>query len=177
MTLLRLVVLLLWPGVVMAGTDFGALTPEERRILDEEIRGILVENPILLNGLHGIPQATYPAPAYEEEIAADHALIARHADALFDDDLPGFGDPDAENMIALFTADGCADCMRAEDDLRALSDGYDLKVMLIDRGEHGDLADALGVGELPFYVMPRMMIQGHMPAPVLARYLEKGTGQ
>lgn len=178
MRLLRLVVVvLLWPGVAMAGTDFRALTPEERRVLHAGIRAVILENPLLVKDLHPTPQSEFPAPTYEEEIAADHALIARHADALFDDDLPGFGNPNAESVIAIFTSDNCADCARAEDDLRALSDTYDVRIMLIDQGTHGDLADALGVGELPFYVMPRMMIQGHMPAAILAGYIEKGTGQ
>ncbi|KPP85488.1 MAG: hypothetical protein HLUCCO07_00180 [Rhodobacteraceae bacterium HLUCCO07] len=177
MKLLLGIVVLLWPGVAMAETDFRALTDAERRILGAEIREVILENPSLVSGLSLTLQSPYPAPAYEEEIAADHALIARHADALFDDDLPGFGSPTADNIIALFTAEDCPACAEAERDLRSLSESYDLKVMLIDRGAHGDLADALEVGELPFYVMPRMMIQGHMPAPVLAGYLENGTGQ
>ncbi len=169
--------LLFWTGPALAETDFRALTDAERQVLRAEIRAVILGNPSLINELIGVPQATYPTPAYEEEIAADHALIARHADALFDGDLPGFGDPDASMKIALFIADECPDCQRAKEELLELSKGYNVKVMLIDRNAHGDLADALGVGDLPFYVMPRMMIQGHMPAPVLTRYLEDGTGQ
>ncbi|MEZ5715440.1 MAG: hypothetical protein R3D85_09845 [Paracoccaceae bacterium] len=167
-----LLILVLAAAPAAAGTDFTALTPAERAIFHAEIRAVLLAH----------PELTRPAPPvqpdlYAEDVASDLALIGAETARLFAPDLPGFGPPGAANRIALFTGPDCPDCARAEAELRDLAQGHDLRVTLFDRAAQPDLAARLGVDTLPFYVLPKMMLRGHMPAPVLARYLDNRTGQ
>ena len=80
-------------------------------------------------------------------------------------------------LFAVFVGPDCPDCARAVDDLRALAENHSLWVQVFDRKLQPGLADRLGVDTLPFYVFPRMMLRGAIPAPVIARYLDRGTGQ
>ncbi|UYV38842.1 hypothetical protein N4R57_07390 [Rhodobacteraceae bacterium D3-12] len=164
------------PITAFCDTRFDALDAEERRILQAEIRAVLLASPEVLQG--PAPKATADlAPGYDAEISDDHALINTHQDALFAPTLPGVGKPDAALRIALLIGPNCPACARAEADLRDLAKTYDLRLFLVDTRSHPNLAKALGADTLPFYVMPRMMLRGHMPRPVLDRYLQNATGQ
>lgn len=157
----------------LAETDFSALSTAEERILRAELRDILAGLPHLLPAARQQPASPDAAAraAYADAVASDRARIARHAGALFAPDLPGFGAPDARHVIALFTRPDCPDCARAQADLRQLADAQDLRVTLLDLDTHADLAAALELDIAPFYVLPGMMLRGHVPAVVLTRYL------
>jgi hypothetical protein len=167
--------LLLAAAPTAAGTDFTALTPAERALFHAEIRAVLLAHPELARPAPPVPPAQ--PDLYAEDVASDLALIGVETARLFAPDLPGFGPSGAANRIALFTGPDCPDCARAEAELRDLAARHDLRVTLFDRAARPDLAARLGVDTLPFYVLPKMMLRGHMPAPVLARYLDRRTGQ
>ena len=166
-----LAALVLWPGAALAQTDFTALTPEERAIFRDEIRAVLLDNPELAR-----PRAPAARDIYAADIDSDLSLIRAHRAALFGPALPKLGPADAKVAIALFTGPDCPACARAIADLRALAETRALRVHLIHTETHAGLARAMGVDTLPFYVFPKMMLRGHMPAPVIARYLDQGTG-
>ncbi len=156
-------------GGALADTDFTALAPTERAIFHAEIREALL----------GLPRAALPdapPPAinlYQDAIDRDLARLADRDTALFGPHLPGFGPADAAQRIALFTAPDCPDCARAEAELRALADTFDLRVTLLDMDTHADLARALELDLAPSYVLPDMMLRGHIPPIVLERYLSE----
>lgn len=156
------------PG--LAETDFSALTPAERAIFHNEIRQVLLTMPELLPAATPRP-APQPAEIYADNIAADHARIDAHSDALFSHRLPGFGPAGAKFTIALFTRANCPSCARAEADLRDLAQTHDLRVTLLDMRRHRELAEALGLDIAPSYVLPDMMLRGALPPIVLKRYL------
>lgn len=151
-----------------AETDFTDLTPTERAIFHSEIREALL-------GLPDLTQRIAPPPIdpYADAVENDLARIKAQADRLFAPDLPGFGPKDAAQTIALLTRSDCAPCTLAEADLRKLAKGRDLRVTLIDMDENPDLVQALELDLAPSYVLPDMMLRGHMPAIVLKRYLTR----
>ncbi|HKK86792.1 MAG TPA: glutaredoxin family protein [Roseovarius sp.] len=149
-----------------AETDFTDLTPTERTIFYAEIREALLGLPDLKDRI-----APPPIDPYAGAVADDLARIEAQAARLFAKDLPGFGAPDAARTIALLTRSDCAACDLAEADLRELAETHDLRVTLIDMDANPDLAQALGLDLTPSYVLPDMMLRGHMPAIVLQRYL------
>jgi len=164
------VALALVASLVRAESDFSALTPQERAIFHAEIRAVLLAN----------PEIAAPKPValgYGDDIARDLNLIAAHAEALFDPSLAGFGRLGASQRIALFIGPECSDCDRAIADLKALASTYDMRVTVHDIEPQNRLAQNIGVDTLPFYVFPKMMLRGHMPAVVLERYLTNRTGQ
>lgn len=129
-----------------------------------------------LERLRALAAPAPPAAAdiYAEEIAADRALLAAEAGALFDSARPGLGPADAPVAIALFTGPGCAACAPATAELEELATRLGVRAVLIDTG--ADPADAalmrrLGLDLLPSYALPWGMIRGAMPAVVLERYL------
>ena len=151
-----------------AETDFTDLSPTERAILHNELREVLLSVPQLL------PDA--PAPQidpYKDAVADDLTRLSEREEALYGTHLPGFGPPDAALTIALFTAPDCPECDRAQADLRILADTHDLRVTLIDITEQADLARALELDMAPSYVLPDMMLRGHIPPIVLERYLSR----
>lgn len=139
-----------------------------RMALGAEIRALLLDEPDIVD------RALNPPTAYETAVSDDLARLAALAPRLFDPAGPGFGAPGAALQIALFIGADCADCTRAADDLRALSATHDLRVTLHDRDADSAaaaLAADLGLTESPAYVLPGMMLQGHIPPMVLERYL------
>ncbi|NUH66308.1 disulfide bond formation protein DsbA [Sulfitobacter sp. S0837] len=77
--------------------------------------------------------------------------------------------------LALFTADDCAECMAAARELKDLTDTYGLTFIQHDLStpQAAAWAAQLGLDEAPFYVLPNMILRGHMPAVVLQKYLAK----
>ncbi|MDQ2092547.1 glutaredoxin family protein [Rhodalgimonas zhirmunskyi] len=167
--------LALAPLPLWAETNFTALSSAERAIFRAEIRAVLMDNPEL--AIPDRPASVQDAPLYEDDIASDLKLIAENRAALFSPSLPGFGPDDAPQTLALFIGPDCPTCDAAEAELRDLAARHDVRVSLIDVTDHADLARRMTAEELPFYVLPKMMLRGHMPAPVLERYLSQGTGQ
>lgn len=158
-----------------ADTDFRALDDAERAVLRDEIRAVLMANPELARPAPRTPPGG--SELYADDIAGDLKLIEENREALFSPELPGFGPLGAANRIALFIGPNCPACKRAEADLRGLAKAHDLRVSLIDASTHAELARRMTAEGLPFYVLPKMMLRGHMPAAILDRYLSQGTGQ
>lgn len=153
-------------------TDFTSLSARERAIFHDQIRIVLMAYPELAR-----PDPVAPVDLYAEDIANDLALIDANRNALFSPSLPAFGNPESETLVALFVGADCPACDQARATLKALAASHDLRVTLIDAGQHAELADRLGVDTLPFYVFPKMMLRGDMPATVLETYIDRGTGQ
>ncbi|WP_306154965.1 glutaredoxin family protein [Roseovarius sp. MMSF_3281] len=149
-----------------AGTDFTDLTPTERAVFHAEIREALLGLPDLTDKI-----APPPIDPYADAIEDDLARIEAKAARLFAPGLPGFGPKDARQTIALMVRPDCPECARAKAELRKLAETHDLRVTLIDITENPDLAQALDLDLAPSYVLPDMMLRGHMPAIVLQRYL------
>lgn len=145
-----------WPD-----TDLMALTPAERAALGTEVRALLLAEPKIVE-----PALTPPSPATQEirqEIEDDQQLLH----ALAPDILAG-------RQIALFIGEECAECDRAVKELDELSKDYGAKFMLHDTNDAASaaLAAKLGMTDLPFYVLPDMILRGHIPQVVLPRYLD-----
>ena|SRR6056297_766510 len=151
-----------------AETDFTDLTPTERAVFHSEIREALL-------GLPDLPERISPPPInpYADAVEDDLARIKAQANRLFAPDLPGFGPKDATQTIALLTRADCAACATAEAELRDLAETHALRVTLIDMDENAGLVQALELDLAPSYVLPDMMLRGHMPAVVLKRYLSR----
>jgi protein-disulfide isomerase len=141
----------------------------ERAALGAEIRALLLAEPEIA------ARALTPPSAFEEAVSADMERLTRLAPQLFDPAQAGFGAADAALRIAFFTADDCADCARAEADLRALAASHDLRVSVFSMADAAarDLAARLELTETPAYVLPDMMLQGHIPHVILERYLAR----
>ena len=77
--------------------------------------------------------------------------------------------------MALFTSDDCAACSDAVRELSSLTRTYGLTFIQhnIDTPQTAAWAAQLGLDEAPFYVLPNMILRGHMPAVVLQKYLRK----
>lgn len=149
-----------------AETDFTDLTATERAVFHAEIREALLGLPDLTEQI-----APPPINLYADAVESDLARIKSQAKRLFAPGLPGFGPKDAAQTVALLTRPACPDCARAEAELRELAKTHDLRVTLIDITKNPDLAQALELDLAPSYVLPDMMLRGHMPAVVLDRYL------
>jgi hypothetical protein len=149
-----------------ADTDFTDLTRAERAIFHAEIREALL-------GLPDLTDKITPPPIdhYADAVENDLARIEAQANRLFAPGLPGFGPADAAQSIALLVRPDCPECTRAMEDLRTLVQTHDLRVTLIDITENPDLAQTLDLDLAPSYVLPDMMLRGHMPGVVLQRYL------
>ena len=76
--------------------------------------------------------------------------------------------------MALFVGADCSSCARAVSELSALSKDYDATFILHDtrNDDTAKLAKALGMTDVPFYVLPDMILRGHIPQIVLPRYLK-----
>jgi hypothetical protein len=159
-------VLILAATAAQAQPLFDAAT---RATLGAEIRALLLEEPGI------VARALTPPGAYDAAVAADLDRLTQLAPRLFATDHPGFGAADAARRIAFFTTDDCADCAAAEADLRDLAATHDLRVTVFALSDPAarDLAAQLGLTETPAYVLPGMMLQGHMPPMVLDRYLRR----
>lgn len=154
---------------LQARADTPAFTPQDRAALGAEIRRLLLDEPEL------VTRALTPPSAYEQAVSDDIARLDRLAPRLFDPAHEGFGPATAERRIALFTAEDCADCDRAAADLRTMAEPHDLRVTLFRLSDQdaAALAAELELTDLPAYVLPRMMLQGHIPPVVLERYLTR----
>jgi len=144
--------------------------PAGRAVLGAEIRALLLDEPDLIDRI------VNPPSAFAQAVSADISRLDTLAPRLFDAGVEGFGPAGAALQIALFIRKDCTDCAQAEADLLALQADHDLRVTLHrfdDNGPGAALAEALELSQAPSYVLPDMMIQGHMPPIVLKRYLSR----
>ena len=141
----------------------------ERAALGAEIRALLLAEPEI------VARALTPPSAFEAAVSADMERLTRLAPQLFDPAQAGFGAADAALRLAFFTAEDCADCAQAEAELRALAASHDLRVNVFSQEDATarDLAATLELSETPAYVLPDMMLQGHIPPVILERYLAR----
>ena len=146
----------------IAQTDFTAMTQAERAAFGVEVRALLMDEPSLAADEMAGPN--YAAEAYRDEADADLALL----NDLSSEVLEG-------SSIALFVSPDCPTCVIAERELIDISNRYGIKFKLHDMSTPATiaLAERLGMAEAPFYVMPTMILRGHMPDIVLVRYLTK----
>ena len=152
-----------------AQADPLGFTPQDRAALGTEIRSLLLDEPEL------VARALAPPSAFQAAVDDDIARLERLAPQLFDPAREGFGPATAERRIALFVADDCPDCDRAAADLRAMAEPHDLRVTLFRLSDPAAaaLAAELELADMPAYVLPQMMLQGHIPPVVLERYLTR----
>ena len=146
----------------VAQTDFSAMTQAERTAFGAEVRALLMDEPKLAADAMAGPN--YAAEAYRDEADADLALLNDLSAAVLEG-----------SSIALFIAPDCLACVDAERELDDISKRYDIKFKIHDMSNPATfaLAERLGIGEAPFYVMPTMILRGHIPDIVLVRYLTK----
>ena len=143
-----------------AAQESASLTDLPRATFETELRAALLANAdVIAAALQG------PSPAAEEmraQIDDDLTLLAKLAPALLQGD-----------DIALFTEPGCPSCDLAEQELIEISGSYGTTFILHDLStpEAADWAAALGLQSAPFYVLPDMILNGHMPKIVLQKYL------
>ncbi|MEH6507216.1 MAG: disulfide bond formation protein DsbA [Sulfitobacter litoralis] len=145
---------------VVAQTDFGALTDAERLAFGTELRALLRAEPELVAA--AVTPPNYAAEAYQEKAKADLDLIASLTRQVL-----------AGTQIALFTGEDCTDCANALEEIKAISNTYDVtfKHHVMSDPASAALAEQLGMTDVPFYVMPDRILRGHMPDIVLRRYL------
>lgn len=144
-----------------AGADeLGALGPAERAAFDAEMRAaILANGDFIAKALAG------PQPAQSEMrqyIQDDLTLLERLAPDLL-----------AGHAVALFTAQDCETCATAAEELYEITERYGLTFIQHDlqAPQSARWATALGLDTAPFYVLPKMILNGHMPPVVLEKHL------
>ena len=145
-------------GAQAQGLD---LTARERAAFRAEVRAFLMDEPALLRrALEGASVASSEMSALA---ADDLATLQRLGPPLLDG-----------ADIALVTAADCPACDRAKAELSDLSRDYGATFTLHDRTEAAALAlaQALEIDTVPFYVLPGMVVRGHVPPVVLRRYLD-----
>lgn len=149
--------------------DPALFTPQERAALGAEIRKLLLDEPDLM------ARALAPPSPYQAAVDDDMARLERLGPRLFDPAQDGFGPVTAQRRIALFTDEDCTDCDQALADLRAMAAVHDLRVTLFSLSDPdaAALAADLELSDMPAYVLPQMMLQGHIPPVVLDRYLTR----
>ncbi len=145
-----------------AQTDLGAMTPPERAAFNAEMRAALFAFPEVIAEALAAPD--YGAAANRQAAADDLDLIKELSSQVL-------GGAD----IALFTARGCAPCVTAQNELQTVTERTGTTFALHDmsRPEGAALAARFGIPDAPFYVMPDMVLRGHMPAVVLEKYLRR----
>lgn len=148
-------------GPGWAETDIFNLTAAERAAFRAEVRALLLAEPQIVDRALNPPNPA--AQEIRQEIDDDLRLLQ----ALAPEILGG-------RQIALFIGADCAECARAADELEAISKDCGAEFILHDTRNPASaaLADRLGMTDLPFYVLPGMILRGHIPAVVLPRYLD-----
>jgi len=136
------------------------LAPSERAAFGAEVRALLLDEPgIVARALRG------PDP-YAAEIASDLALIADHADRLFDPGAPHLLGDTGPVALAVFASQDSATAAELDDFARARG----LRIALHPPAENADLMQALTLDTVPSYVFPGVMVRGAVPPVVLDRY-------
>ncbi|MDX1782183.1 MAG: hypothetical protein R3256_12825 [Thalassovita sp.] len=160
-------------AALLAGPSFAdgpsLFSAEERAAFGQELRNALMDDPEPVRRALNPPRPSI----YRDEIDNDRARLQAAAGQLFDPAATRIGSPEAEKMLALFLRPDCPDCDKAKSDLAQLADTIDLRVTFFDMEEDADLAAGIGVDMAPSYVLPRMIVRGHVPAAVIAKYLSK----
>ena len=147
---------------VAAQSDFGELTAKEMAAFGAELRALLLEEPQIVAA--AMAPRNYAAEAMQDAADADLALIGALAEQVLED-----------ADIALFVSADCVPCEKAITELQDVSDTSSATFKLHDMSDPdaAALAAKLGMTEAPFYVLPNMILRGHMPSIVLTKYLTR----
>ena len=100
-----------------AAADLEDMTDDERAAFREEVRSYLLENPEVLMEAIGILEQRQA----EAQVAADEALVAEHASALFEDGVSWVGgNPEGDLTVVEFLDYRCGYCRRAHPEINDL---------------------------------------------------------
>ena len=147
------------PAVLAALTlaqPAGADEPTARDAFETELRAaVLANGDVIAKALAGPTQM-------QRHIQNDLLLLDRLAPDLL-----------AGHPIALFTAEDCETCATAAHELTAITKRYGITFIQHDLShpQPARWATALGLTDAPFYVLPEMILNGHMPPIVLEKHL------
>ena len=102
--------------------DISAMTEAEREAFGQEVRDYLMENPqVILDAVTALEEQQA-----DQQAAADEALVADNAEAIFDDGYSWVGgNPDGDITVVEFLDYRCGYCRRAAEEVEQLiaSDG------------------------------------------------------
>ena len=151
------------PAVVAAlalALPAGADEPAARDAFETELRAaILANGDVIAKALAGPSQM-------QRHIQNDLSLLDRLAPDLL-----------AGHPIAFFTAENCESCATAVKELTAITERYGITFIQHDLShpQPARWAAALGLTNAPFYVLPEMILNGHMPPVALEKHLSPNT--
>tara|TARA_R110002049_G_scaffold10127_1_gene50149 strand:+ start:112274 stop:112771 length:498 start_codon:yes stop_codon:yes gene_type:complete len=147
-------------GSAQADTDFSAMTAAERQVFETELRAAILAAPEIV--AQALAQDNPAAGEMRQYIDDDLALLTRLAPRIL-----------SGNDLALVVRGNCPDCARAQSEIQDISNTSGASFILhdLDDPEVAAWAAELRMDEAPFYVLPQMILRGHMPAVVLLRYL------
>ncbi len=134
----------------------GADEPSARDAFETELRAaVLANGDVIAKALAGPTQM-------QRHIQNDLLLLDRLAPDLL-----------AGHPIALFTAEDCETCATAAHELTAITKRYGITFIQHDLShpQPARWATALGLTDAPFYALPKMILNGHMPPIVLEKHL------
>ncbi|MFG6516539.1 disulfide bond formation protein DsbA [Sulfitobacter sp. 1A13496] len=134
----------------------GADEPSARDAFETELRAaVLANGDVIAKALAGPTQM-------QQHIQNDLSLLEQLAPDLL-----------AGHPIALFTAKDCETCAPAVHELTAITNRYGTTFIQHDLShpQPARWAAALGLTDAPFYVLPEMILNGHMPPIVLEKHL------
>jgi hypothetical protein len=140
--------------------DLSALGPTARAAFNAEMRAAILANGDVIARALAEPQ---PARSeMQQYIQDDLTLLERLAPDLL-----------AGHAVALFTAKDCNTCDAAVKDLTEITERYGLTFIQHDlqAPQSARWAAALGLDAAPFYVLPELILNGHMPPVVLEKHL------
>ena len=170
--MIRKAAFLIWTAL-QAGPSFAdgpsLFSQEERAAFGQELRNALIADPEPVRRALNPPQPSI----YQDDIDDDRARLQAAAGTLFDPTTTRIGSPEAEKVLALFLTPDCPDCDKAKADLVRLAETIDLRINFFDLEKDAALAGRIGVDMAPSYILPRMIVRGHVPAAVIAKYLTR----
>ena len=136
------------------------LSATERAAFRAELRAAILAEPEVV--AKALERPNPVQSAFRQNVADDLLLIDSQRTAIL-------GDAD----VALFVRRDCTECARAVQELTTLSKTTGATFILHDIGtaEGAKLAETLEIDTAPFYVLPKMMLRGHIPQVVLQKYL------
>lgn len=143
-----------------AETDLSDMTRAERQAFGAEIRALLLDEPeIVTKVLDAQNPASQETRTYIDD---DLALLDELASHILDG-----------AAIAIFIPPECDACEQVIQEVHEITKSYGVTVKLHDLTDpqSAKLAEKFGLTDEVFYVMPQMILRGHMPRVVLERYL------
>ena len=166
-------------GLAMAGQTATAQTlqeqlqdPAQKRAFQRALHQLFVDEPQLL-----VP----PAPqthGFSAHAARDKALLKGLWPRLFAPKAAALGAQDAPVKLAVLMGAPCPSCQAAGAELGELAQAGAVRVYMHGPTDSAELAAVLGLetdqnAQWPVYIFANMVVRGHAPPIVLARYIDK----